>query len=62
MRPCYFILILTAIDIIIPDPLPYIDEIIFLIWTYACSVKEREFVVTALNTGLLVFEIMIPIP
>ena len=38
----YIFLTLTIIDLIIPDPIPVLDELVFMYLTYITWLQDRE--------------------
>jgi hypothetical protein len=56
------LLVIMLIDFFIPDPLPYIDEIILFFWVFLLSIKERSLLCTIVVLGAGILEFIFKIP
>ena len=56
------LIVIMLIDFALPDPLPYIDEIILFFWTFFLSVKERSILCTLVVVGAGILEFILKIP
>lgn len=56
------LLAIMLIDFVLPDPLPYIDEIILFFWVFFLSIKEKSLLCSIVVIGAGVLEFILKIP